>query len=233
MMATAKHTDMKFVTYDKYLYLFPPRPEQTTKHTQLHRYDNGEYVAQPKYNGDCCDIFMNETTLIVMNRHNGVITTDYRNIDFRAMYNGIGGKGWVVLCGEFLNKNKKGEDGNPFNIKFVIWDILVYNNKYFIGSITDERLLFLEHLFPCTKMSVGDDGMLSYKHICCTKYKNIYKSPCYYDNFEALYNDIVNTDLYEGLVIKRRKGVLSYGLSEKNNNTWQIKCRKPTKNYTM
>ena len=65
------------------------------------------------------------------------------------------------------------------------------------------------------------------------KYKNVYKAPTYINNFQSLYNDIVDTDLYEGLVLKRKNARLSLGLNEKNNNDWQIKCRKPTKNYAF
>jgi hypothetical protein len=63
--------------YDKFSYLYPPRPIQTTKHTELNKYDNDTFLAQPKYNGTCCIVFMNEEELIVMNRHKGKISTDY------------------------------------------------------------------------------------------------------------------------------------------------------------
>lgn len=221
---------MKSVRYENYSYLYPPRPIQTTKHTELAKYDNGEFIAQPKYNGSCCNVFINEKELIVMNRHNGKLTSDYSNIDLKGLHSG---KGWMVLCGEFLNKNKKGEDGNSFNLKFVIWDILVYNGQYFIGSTFEERLQLIGKLFPCSSILVGADKMESYKHLCCTKFKNVYVAPAYAGNFEWLYNDIVDTDLYEGLVLKRRNAKLTYGLNEKNNNEWQIKCRKPTKNYSF
>ena len=110
------------IRYEKYMYLFPPRPIQTTHHAEIKKYDNKLFIAQPKYNGTCCNVFINESEIIVMNRHKGTITSNYNDIDFRGMYRG---KGWMVICGEFLNKNKKGENGKPFNLKFVIWDILV------------------------------------------------------------------------------------------------------------
>jgi ATP-dependent DNA ligase len=213
--------------YDKYSYLFPPRPIQTTKHTELAKYDNGEFIAQPKYNGTCCVLFMNENEMMVMNRHKGLITSDYSHIDLRGLHRG---KGWIVLCGEFLNKNKKGEDGLPFNLKFVIWDILVYQNDYMIGSTFIDRIKLLEELYPSTKMRVSDK-LESYSHLCFTKHKNCYKAPYYTKDFNLLYDSIVKTDLYEGLVLKRKTGKLNLGLTEKNNNEWQIKCRKPTKNY--
>jgi ATP-dependent DNA ligase len=136
----------------------------------------------------------------------------------------------MVLCGEFLNKNKLGEDNKPFNLKFVIWDIIVYNGEYLIGKTLLERLTLLEELYPCTKMIVNKK-LETFKHLCFTLHKNIYKSPFYAGNFEKIYQSIVQTDLYEGLVLKRKNAKLSFGLKEKNNNEWQIKCRKPTKNY--
>jgi len=219
--------------YTKYLYLYPPRPTQTTHFSTLNRYDDGTYICQPKYNGSCCMVFMSETELIVMNRHNSPITSNYTNIDFRGMYNGIGAKGWIVLCGEMLNKNKLGEDGKPFNLKFVIWDILVWDSEYLLRSTFASRMKMLEKIFPCSKMRIGDtpDSIQVLNYVCFTEYKNIYKAPCYDRNFMRLYDNIVGTDLYEGLVLKRADAKLSYGLTEKNNSDWQIKCRKPTKLY--
>ena len=217
--------------YEKFSYLYPPRPIQTTKHTELGKYDNDEFLAQPKYNGTCCVVFMNEEELIVMNRHKGRISTDYSDVDFRGMYKGSKSKGWLVLCGEFLNKNKKGEGDKPFNIKFIIWDILVYNSKYLLGTTTIERMKLLEELYPCVKMRVSGRNMESLEHICFTNYNNVYKAPYYLGGFSALYNSLVKTDLYEGLVLKRLDAKLKLGMQEKNNNEWQIKCRKPTKNY--
>lgn len=219
---------MRAVPYNKYSYLFPPRPVQTTKHTELSKYDNGEFIAQPKYNGTCCCVFISKDELVVMNRHRGEITSRYDHIDLKGLHRG---EGWMVLCGEFLNKNKKGEDGTPFNLKFVIWDILVFDGQYLIASTLEERLQLIESLYPCSSMLVGKDKMESYKHLCCTKHQNVYRAPSYEKNFDKLYQSIVSTDLYEGLVLKRKSAKLSYGLQEKNNNEWQIKCRKPTLNY--
>lgn len=219
--------------YDNYMYLFPPRPIQTTHNTELSKYDNGMFLAQPKYNGDCCNIFINESTLHVMNRHKSPITSNYSDVDFRGMYMATGGNGWLVISGEFLNKNKSGENGQPFNLKFVIWDILVWNGDYLLGTTFLDRVRLLEQLFPCSQMRVSKKEFECYKHLCMTEHKNIFKAPCYDSNFGSLYNSIVETDLYEGLVIKRKDAKLNIGLTEKNNNDWQIKCRKPTKNYNF
>lgn len=221
---------MKKVPYTKYSYLFPPRPEKTTHPDELSKYDNDRFIAQPKYNGTCCNVFISEDEIVVMNRHAGKITSQYNHIDFKGMHKG---KGWMVVSGEFLNKNQKGEDGKPFNLKFVLWDILVYQGEYLIGVTLEERLNLLEKLFPCSGMSVGKSTFENYKHLCCTKHENIYRAPSYYKNFDKLYKSIVDTDLYEGVVLKRRDAKLAFGFNSKNNNDWQIKCRKPTKNYAF
>jgi ATP-dependent DNA ligase len=215
--------------YTEYKYLFPPRPIQTTSPDQLQKFDNGIYIAQPKYNGTCCVAFISKSgEMKIMNRHKGAITSDYSDIDFKGLHSG---DGWMVLCGEFLNKNKKGEDGNPFNLKFIIWDILVYDGEYLIGKTLIERLNLLEKLFPCSQMLLIKDKLKGFAHLCVTKYDGIFKAPTYTQDFVKLYEEIVDTDLYEGLVLKRKDAKLSFGFNEKNNNEWQIKCRKPTKNY--
>lgn len=214
--------------YDSFRYIYPPRPVQTIQWTELPKYDNGQFIAQPKYNGSCCVLFLNEDSMRVMNRHNGLISSNYNEIDLRGLYSG---KGWMVICGEFLNKNKKGEDNNPFNLKFIIWDILVYDGNYMIGSTISERLTLLENLFPTTSSIVVGSAIKSFNHLNVTRYTNVFKAPTYSGYFPELYQSIVDTDLYEGLVLKRKDAKLNFGFSEKNNNEWQIKCRKPTKNY--
>jgi len=217
--------------YEEYRYIYPPRPERTTQNSELEKYDNGTFIAQPKYNGTCCVVFMSANTIRVMNRHNGVITSDYNNIDFSGLYQDSGCKGWLVLAGEFLNKNKKGEDETPFNLKFVIFDILVHDNDYLIGTKLVDRLNIINTIIPQTSSLVVGNKIVSFNHLNVTKYNNIFKAPSYSRNFSELYKSIVDTDLYEGLVLKRKESKLSLGFSEKNNSDWQIKCRKPTKNY--
>lgn len=213
--------------YLDFKYLYPPRPAETTHPSELSKYEGKGFIAQPKYNGTCCVVFMNENELHVMNRHKSAISSNYNHIDFRGMYKG---KGWMVICGEFLNKNKRGENGEPFNLKFVIWDILVYDGVYLTGSTFENRQKLLSDLFPCLRMRVGS-GLETFDYLCFTNYAHIYRAPLFDSNFTKLFNEIVKTDLYEGIVLKRRDAKLLYGLSERNNNDWQIKCRKPTKLY--
>mgnify|MGYP003402582734 FL=1 len=215
--------------YSKFMYLFPPRPEVKTKPTELSRYDNGEYIAQPKYNGSCCIVFTNGVEVKVFNRHKELLSNVSSLIDFKRLAKS---KEWFAYAGEYLNKGKLGENGEKEVGKFVIWDLLVWNGEYLIGSTLKQRLDLLEQIYPCNR-SVVSHKLEMYEHLCCTEILNIYKAPTYINNFASLYTEIVKTDLYEGLVLKKLNSKLTYGLQELNNTDWQIKCRKETKLYNF
>lgn len=222
---------MNPIPYNTYKYLYPPRPEHKISLPEIGKYDTGEFLAQPKYNGSCCNVFMDDSGFLkVMNRHTQDVTQHKikkDEIDFAGAYRG---EGFMVLCGELLNKNKLGEDGKPFNQKFIIWDILVYNGMYLVGSTILERMEILENLYPCNRMQVTPENWEAYQHICCTGIKGVYKAPVYLNGFGKIYKELIKTDLYEGLLLKRKDATLSFGYTEKNNVNWQIKLRKETKN---
>jgi hypothetical protein len=62
---------------------------------------------------------------------------------------------------------------------------------------------------------------------------NVFKAPTYTGGWSKLYEEIAKTPLYEGFVLKKRLAQLEYGFTEINNSKWQLKCRKPTKNYSF
>lgn len=211
--------------YNNYTYLYPPRPEVKINPRIINTYDKGQFLAQPKYNGSCAVLFINGDTGFykIMNRHNEPFSKDkikMEEMDFGAAYRGTG---WLVLCGELLNKAKTGEDGKLFNQKFIIWDILVYNSEYLLGTTVIERLELLEKLYP----SQGNENA----HLLNIGIKGVFKAPVYDKDFAALYQDLVKTDMYEGVVMKRKDAQLQLGYNSANNTSWQVKVRKPTKNY--
>jgi hypothetical protein len=110
----------------------------------------------------------------------------------------------------------------------------VYNNEYLVGTTLTERLELMETLWPCQRMSVTAAGLVQYKHLCCTGIQGIYKTPSYLGGsgyFSELYNELIQVDSYEGLLLKKADAKLEPGFGERNNTGWQLKIRKPTKNY--
>ena len=219
--------------YIKYAYIYPPRPIVKITPAIVSKFDTvlhpnknyGSYVCQPKFNGSASVLFLNEDGFVkIMNRHNEPFSQDKlkpAEMDFKGLYRG---KGWMVLNGELLNKQCRDENGKlGFNQQFIIYEILVYNNEYLIGSTLEERLKLLDELYP----SLGK----KYNHVIEIGVKGCYKTATYEKDFAGVYADIIKTDLYEGLVLKRKNAKLELGFREKNNISWNFKCRKPHKNY--
>lgn len=217
--------------YDTLNFIYPPRPERKIKPQDIDHYDTGEYYAQPKYNGSAVVVMLDGKQVIVRNRHNEEKTYLPKDIDFGELYLG---NGPMVICGELMNKAKKGEYGQPFNNVFVMWDILVLNGRYLVGSTTHERLVYLSGLWNGSKVFADSDGRLkAFDHVLYTGIRGVYKAPYYTKYFAALYENIVKTDAYEGLVFKKANAKLEFGYNENNNTRSHFKVRKQTRNYAF
>lgn len=217
--------------YEQFLYLRPPRAETAMEAKYLAGVNESEYFAQPKYNGSCTSLFLKgREHHRLFNRHGEELTLQ-RPLNYLDL-NDSADK-WMVLCGEYMNKGKKGEDGNLFNHKFIIWDILVHQGVYLLGTTVDARILLLQELFGTSRAKVTGKDLTIYDHLIITEHPNIFLAPTYSANFQDVYNSVVPTDAYEGIVVKRRDAKLGMGLNEKNNAGWQFKVRKPTKNYNF
>lgn len=207
--------------YSKYKYLYPPRPKNAIPSDELSFWDNGSLLSQPKLNGSNTTIYTNGEKHVVMNRH-GQRLTNFRltEQEIKSMYRGNGE--WLVINGEYMNKSKQDKSRKVFNHKFVIFDILVFDGNYLVGNTFEQRILLLDNLYG----TIDSDQ----EHLYSVS-ENIYIVKSYTSNFRNLYNDLVETDMMEGLVMKRKNAKLELGTTELNNVKSQIKCRKPTKNY--
>lgn len=208
------------VKYDKFRYIFPPRPEYVISPDQLYKYE-GTYIGQPKLNGSCAEIYIKGSEMRYFGRHQNENLSNFKLKlpDIKIL--SCGNDGWNVIVGEYMNKNKNGIDGKPWNHKFVIFDILVYNGDYLIGTTMEERIALLDTLF-------GTESENDYLYKITN---NIYRVKTFYTNFSELWKKITEVDMLEGFVLKKNIAKLDRGLSEKNNVLWQLKSRKPTKNY--
>lgn len=212
-------------------YIYPPRAENRILPDRIKDYNTGEYIAQPKYNGDAVILIYDGQKISVFNRHKGAYTklkTDLSGI--KNLLPDTGKK--YVFAGEYLSKNKTGEGGKPINNVLIIWDILVWADNWLVGSTFSERADLIESVFPAQRLEVNEYGKLEgFIHMIKTAEPNIYRAPAYVGNFDSLYKELIQTDLYEGLVLKRADAKLQAGFAESNNAGWQIKVRKETNNY--
>ena len=208
--------------YLKYRYIYPPRPKNAVNPEELSFWDNNQMIAQPKLNGSNCLIFTNGITHFVMNRRNQRLTNFQLSTDeIKSIFKGNKGE-WLVINGEYLNKNKQDERLVSFNHKLVIFDILVYKSKYLIGKTFSERIEILDDLYG--KKESDKDYLYQITN-------NIYRVKSFDNNFKNIFDDLTKIDLIEGLVLKRKTARLESGNTENNNTKSQLKFRKPTKNY--
>jgi ATP-dependent DNA ligase len=206
-------------TYDSFKYIYPPRPATKAPPSGLKTYERMGFIAQPKLNGSCGVLFLDGKSARLMGRHNNAFAREIlRKDDLQRLHRGAG---YMVITGEYMNKSQKDGKGKPFN-GFVIFDILVHNGKHLLGSTFMERQALLETLFPSGNSFddyIDEVGPSAYR------VRNITS------NLTDAWNRIIKTEMYEGFVLKRPDGILENGFREANNVGWQLKIRKPTKNY--
>lgn len=207
-------------SYSDMRYIFPPRPEIKTPVSGLPTYERMGFIGQPKLNGSCAELYLGMDRMKFMNRHQASFA---RNLipeeDLLRLHRGSGP---MVLCGEYMNKSKRDGNGQLFNGCLVLFDILVYNGQYLTGTSFLERLALLDSLFPTTPYDKWIDQVS----------KNVYRVKSFESGFSELYKEIVQIDMYEGWVLKKPGGILEAGFRPANNMGWQLKARKPTKNYS-
>jgi hypothetical protein len=206
--------------YPEFKYQFPPRPENKIRPTTVAQYENGQYIAQPKLNGSCGEIYLREKEIKLFDRHakEGIHLFCLADREVRQLYTG---KGWMMVSGEYMNKNQKDENHKPWNHKFVIWDLIIYNGQHLVKETFENRIQLMDDIF----------GMVDYNSYLYKITENIYRVKTFTKNFHKLYEAWSPIDMVEGLVLKRKNAKLERGSHQKNNVLSQVKVRKPTKNY--
>lgn len=208
------------IKFDSFHYIFPPRPKNAVPTTELDFWDNNMMIAQPKLNGSNAVIFMNGKDVYFFNRHNQRMTNV--QLDKEELLKLYSGEGWMVINGEYMNKSKNDENGLTFNHKLVIFDILVHDGTYLLGTSFQDRINLLDNLYGKRE---------SDKKYLYSISENIYHVKSFTSNFKTLFDELIKVDMIEGLVCKRKSAKLEIGTTENNNTKSQIKFRKPTKNY--
>ena len=127
----------------------------------------------------------------------------------------------MVLVGEYMNKSQRDGLGKIFDGKFVIFDILVYGGEYLLGSTFAQRQQLLDQLYLGNSYDSWMDRIND----------TVFRARCI-SSFSKSWKKVVDVGMYEGFVLKKPAAKLDTGYSEANNTGWQVKIRKPTKNYS-
>lgn len=202
-------------------YVYPPRPEKKFPATSLAMFDRMKiFYGQPKLNGSCCVAVCNGEKINFYNRHKETFAKFiFSGQELRANFKE---QGLTIFCGEYLNKSQNDENGNNTNGRLCLFDVIWYDGKSLVGTKLEYRQELLRKIFKAEHYNDWLDRVSN----------NLFIVKNFETNFEDEWNKMIKHDVYEGLVLKRKDGILRPGSTEKNNMDWQIKCRKPTKNYT-
>ena len=217
--------------------IYPPRPEFRVLPKSLFQYEGKDWLAQAKLNGSYGVLRLEDGARTMFNRH-GEVMTNVIDLPFSKLYRG---SGTMILCGEYMNKAKKFK-GNPWNHKFVVFDIIELNGERFTGTTLEYRLSILDELYGKESVKLdeeGADGTDYALYFAGSRSDPFYRCVSFDLEFERLFNHAAyicgkeGNGIYEGIVIKRKTARLEPCTSETSNSGWQLKSRVATKNYSF
>lgn len=203
------------------MYIYPPRPKNKIPSSSLPTFQNLGFIGQPKMNGSCGVMFLDDPqaiTVNLMNRHKERFSRyPISEEEFISLHRGYGK---MILVGEYLNKSQLDINEEPLK-GFVIFDIIMYNGEHLLGETQKERMRLLNSLYTTEEY----DGFIR-------KINDVTFIVNQFDELPSTWEKMIKIDMYEGFVLKLPSGKLKNGVRPENNGDWQVKCRKPTKNYS-
>lgn len=206
--------------YTEATFLYPPRPINKILPELLDFYEKRGYWAQIKKNGTCSILGVSPTGEIYTKTRHGEDHRIWRSSEeslqpFKSRANSK----WRIYVVEIL-------DAKTPHIKDSIYihDIIVNNNEILEGSTFSERQKLLRSIFQyLTQGGFGYDKIT----------EKVWLAQLIKKKFKAIFDSIKNPKVDEGLVLKDPNGKLKPMWREDTNSGWQVKCRKPHKNYSF
>lgn len=214
---------MKGVPYKELFVMFPPRADTSIRPENIDKYKG--YIGQYKYNGTRNLIFvLPDGSIQLFNRHQEPhkqykltkrMEQSILGLDLPAGH-------YHVLDGELMHAKTTG-----LKDRIVLYDILVYNSQYLVGSTYQERNDLLASV--CGQPQEVEDA--TGRGIALKVTDALWLAQTFSEDLADRFKDHIDLDEIEGLVLKDPRGALDMGVVVKNNTAWQIRCRKPHKNY--
>ena len=206
--------------YEKFEYLWPPRPENAIATNMLAFYEKRGWVSSFKMNGTCSVIAVSpERKLICKTRHNDDHKLWSPSAKSSEIFQNLPGDGWYVFVAELMHSKVPGlRDINYIN------DILVADGERLDGGALAARQEILKKLF----LKGGEEETIS--HYALDDHAWLAKN--HSGGFAGLFAGIDKPE-HEGLVLKNPKAVLLPCSKQKANAGWSVKIRKATKNYAF
>ena len=199
--------------------IYPPRPSGKIPPKILPKYEKrGRHLAQRKFNGHRNLVHVTPGGMVsIYGRHGGEhgsykmarpLREDLSDLNFEK-----GKEYWID--GELLHPRV------PDTV--VLYDVL-QAGAYLYGVTIEERLDLLTHI--CRNPTARPDPSIALQ---CSQH--VWMADTFLDQFPGHFQEFIDLDLIEGLVLKERGSRLNgYGYKHYEVN-WQIRCRKPGASY--
>ena len=208
---------MSLTSYTKWDYLLPPRPEKAVPPSSLDFYEKNGWAGQIKKNGSCTVLGISPEKIIhSWNRHSEehrAWKADWKNpamLPFLELP-----EKWFVFEPELLHNKVK-----DLRDTLYLFDILVADSEFLLGTTWPERQALIHSLFPNTI-----PGGLGY---ILVPGSNLWIAEPIHE-FRKVF-DSLDQDEDEGIVLKDQSAKMTFCLRESSNSFWQVKCRKSKKN---
>jgi len=127
---------------------------------------------------------------------------------------------WFVLCTELMHLKTP-----DIKDTLYIHDALVWKSEFLLSSTFLQRQSLLEERF---KTNVETQS-----HYLCDTGGKLWYAKYFNKNFNSIFQNLKDSKVDEGLVLKDPEAKLHFCDKEKSNCTWQVKCRVESKSYNF
>ena len=208
--------------------MFPPRPKNRIRPVELPRWEKkGGWVVQRKFNGTRTLIHILPNGKIEASRpgnepHLQWTLSEAVQQQIRSLNLEGGLEYW--LDGELMN-NKTSDD--QYKNKVILFDILQAGRYLFGRPVLMARQQMLAQI--CGNPVKLEPG----RGIALEVTENIWLAQTFADHFADRWQDFIDFDEIEGLVLKRANSVINDFGNKLYEVDWQVRCRKEHKNYAF
>jgi len=207
--------------------LYPPRPKGRMRFSELPGYEKtGQWLAQRKFNGTRTLVYVNGDDVRLQSREGDGKHERFQlsqSLKEEILLLDLDRSKEYWLDGEILDSKTK---NLAYKDKIVFFDIL-QEGEYFFGAPTLlERYEILNRI--CRYPQEKEPGGLALKST-----ENLWLAENFFSDFIGRFHDFIDRDEIEGLVLKKRNSVIDNIGAKYYEIHWQIRCRKPHKNYNF
>jgi len=205
--------------------LYPPRPKHRIVPRKLPKYDaDPKWVGQLKFNGQRNPVFVPADGEAQVFGRKGAPHGDYvlpAKIaeEFKSL--SLANKDYW-FDSELLNRKTKDKN---YKHRIILFDVLFIGKHLFHGPTLLQRIEMLADI-------CNNPTELEPAHgIALQVTEHIWMAQTFFTDLVARYNQFLHCDEIEGLVLKRGDSKLDSVGGREHEVSWQIRCRKPSKNY--